>query len=91
VVDATGDLWSAQWAGRAVLRFGRDGAPKGRISVPAVNVTTLCFGGPKLDEMRIISATDGVAPDDLEALPLTGSLFSAEPGEVGQPEPLFRI
>ncbi len=91
VVDATGDLWSAQWAGRAVLRLGRDGAPKGRIAVPAVNVTTLCFGGPKLDQLRIITATDGVAPGDIEFLPLTGSLFQASPGITGRAEPLFAL
>lgn len=91
VVDAAGDLWSAQWAGRAVLRFDRDGRPKGRIKVPAENVTTLCFGGRNLDRMRIISATDGVSPEALKALPLTGSLFQAAPGVTGRAEPLFKL
>lgn len=90
-VDAGGDLWTAQWAGRAVRRFGRDGAPKGRIDVPAENVTTLCFGGPKLDQLRITTATDGVAPDILASLPLTGCLFQASPGTTGRSEPLFSL
>lgn len=96
VVDAAGDLWTAQWAGRLVLRFGRDGALKDRIKVPAVNVTTLCFGGRALDQMRIITATDGVSAADLEALPLTGSLFTASPRNTngvvtGRAEPLFSL
>lgn len=91
IVDATGDLWSAGWAGRCVLRIGRDGAVKDRIRVPAVNVTTVCFGGPGLDELRIISATDGVSAGDLAALPLTGSLFTAATDAKGRAEPLFPL
>ena len=91
VVDAAGDLWTAQWAGRSVLRFGPDGAPKGRIAVPAENVTTLCFGGPHLDQLRIITATDGVSPEVLATLPLTGSLFQAAPETTGRTESLFAL
>lgn len=91
VVDAAGNIWTAQWAGSAVLRFDREGKLKERIAVPSVHVTTLCFGGASLNTMKITTATDGASPEKLRDLPLSGSLFEMRGDHAGIEEPLFRL
>jgi xylono-1,5-lactonase len=89
VVDASDHVWTAQWAGRALLRFDQDGHMTDRIEVPSVHVTTLCFGGADLRQMKITTATDGASPEDLASLPHSGSLFACSGDWVGLSEPLF--
>ena len=91
VVDATDDIWTAQWAGSAVLQFDRTGRLKARHPVPAVHVTTLCFGGLNLDQVRITTATDGAATETLQQLPLSGSLFRLDCQAIGIEEPLLKL
>jgi xylono-1,5-lactonase len=91
VVDAADDIWTAQWAGSAVLKFDRAGKCLERISVPSIHVTTLCIGGAGLRQARITTATDGAKPEQLEALPLSGSLFRFESTVEGVCEPLFQL
>jgi xylono-1,5-lactonase len=91
VVDATGDIWTAQWAGSALLRFDSTGKLKTRHPVHSVHVTTLCFGGNDLDQLKITTATDGAAADALQRFPLSGSLFHLDCQTVGVAEPLFII
>ena len=91
VVDAHGDLWTAQWAGSCVLRFGKDGALKQRVPVPSVHVTTLCFGGDDLRQVAVTTATDGATGPQLESYPLSGSLFQLHGPVQGVAEPLFAL
>jgi xylono-1,5-lactonase len=91
VVDSADNIWSAQWAGSVVLKFDRAGQLLERIDVPSVHVTTLCFGGPNLRHPLITTATDGATPDQLKALPLSGSIFTFENMVEGVCEPLFRL
>lgn len=91
VVDANDDVWTAQWAGSAILKFNREGRLLQRIAVPSVHVTTLCFGGESLRDIRITTATDGATPEQLQAMPLSGSLFAFDSTCSGLPEPLFRL
>jgi xylono-1,5-lactonase len=91
VVDASDHVWTAQWAGSALLRFDREGQLQHRIAVPSVHVTTLCFGGPNLQHMKITTATDGASYEDITALPQSGSLFACSGDWRGQPEPLFPL
>lgn len=91
VVDSADGIWIAQWAGSAVLKFDRTGRLLDRIDVPSVHVTTLCFGGADLRYPLITTATDGATPDQLKALPLSGSIFTFENTVEGVCEPLFRL
>ena len=91
VVDAMGDIWTAQWAGKAILRFDNEGKLKSRIEVPSVHVTTLCFGGSDLSNIMITTATDGASREALHALPLSGSLFTIGNSGIGLKEPLFKF
>ena len=91
VVDAEGDIWTAQWAGSTLLRFNSTGKLKTRHPVPSVHVTTLCFGGNNLDQVRITTATDGSAADRLQQFPLSGSLFQLDCQAIGVEEPLLKL
>ncbi len=91
VVDSADDIWTAQWAGSALLKFDRHGQCLERIEVPSVHVTTLCFGGAGLRQPLVTTATDGATRDQLQALPLSGSVFTFENLVEGVCEPLFRL
>jgi xylono-1,5-lactonase len=91
VVDASDNIWTAQWAGSAVLKFDKTGQRLERIIVPSVHVTTLCFGGADLRHPLITTATDGATPDQLKALPFSGSIFTFESAVEGVCEPMFRL
>jgi xylono-1,5-lactonase len=91
VVDSADNIWTAQWAGSALLKFDREGQRLERIDVPSVHVTTLCFGGADLRQPLITTATDAATPDQLKALPLSGSVFTFANEVEGVCEPLFRL
>ena len=71
-VDAEGCVWSARWGGAAVVRHAPDGRPIERIEFPAEHVTSVCFGGEKLNELFVTSAKR-----DADHLPHAGALFYA--------------
>lgn len=55
-VDAEGFLWCAHWFGGCITRYDPDGKRERRIDIPASQTSSLCFGGPDLDEIYITSA-----------------------------------
>lgn len=90
-VDTEGNIWSAQWLGAQVIKLSPDGVKITHIPVAAANVTSVAFGGLHMSEMQITSATDGLSPELLSRYPKTGSVFTASPGVIGLPEPLFNL
>ncbi|MCL1887312.1 MAG: SMP-30/gluconolactonase/LRE family protein [Kiritimatiellaeota bacterium] len=56
-VDAEGFLWIARWGGRGVLRHSpKDGSVVAKIDIPAICVSSVCFGGDALDTMYVTTA-----------------------------------
>lgn len=55
-VDAEGFLWCAHWFGGCITRYDPEGKRERRIDLPASQTSSLCFGGPELDEIYITSA-----------------------------------
>lgn len=55
-VDSEGCVWSARWGGSSVVRHSPDGNVLGQIQFPALNVSSICFGGKNLDEMFVTAA-----------------------------------
>ncbi len=55
-VDAEGFVWCAHWFGGCLSRFDPDGRRERRIDLPAAQTSSLCFGGPDLDEIYVTSA-----------------------------------
>jgi xylono-1,5-lactonase len=90
-VDDEGCVWSAQWAGASIIRLSPAGEKLARISVPAFNVTSLCFAGEDRRDVYITTARDGLSPEVLDRYPLSGSLFHVRVACPGPLEPLFRL
>ncbi|MFO1351073.1 MAG: SMP-30/gluconolactonase/LRE family protein [Gammaproteobacteria bacterium] len=96
-VDEEGYLWNAQVIGGELIRYAPDGAVERRIGMPVRNITSVMFGGDKLDEIYVTSMARVKHPalHDLfavEAKPqfLAGCLFRITGlGIRGVPEPRF--
>jgi D-xylonolactonase len=90
-VDGFGMVWCAMWGGSAIICLSSHGQVMRRISVPAYNVTALCFGGEEMRDVFITTATDGVGKEMMNRHPLTGNLFKYRVETPGLSEPLFPI
>jgi sugar lactone lactonase YvrE len=96
-VDAEGCLWNAQLIAGDLVRYAPDGSVERRIGMPVRNITSVMFGGDKLDEIYVTSMARVKHPavHDLfakQARPqfLAGSLFRITGlGIRGLPEPRF--
>ena len=96
-VDEEGCLWNAQLISGDLVRYAPDGRVERRIGMPVRNITSVMFGGDKLDEIFVTSMARVKHPavHDLfakEAKPqfLAGSLFRITGlGIRGVPEPRF--
>lgn len=69
--DAEGKLWITFCHGGCVIRFDPvTGRELDRISIPCIETTSCCFGGPDLRDLYI---TTGIAPNKVE--PHAGHIF----------------
>lgn len=84
-VDAEGFVWVALYRDGAISRFAPDGTPDRRVEVPAKAVTSLCFGGPDLRDLYVVSADNSEDPSR------NGSIFRMRSDVAGLPAPLARI
>ncbi len=89
-VDADGCVWSAQWGGSSVVRYAPDGREDLRVTVPASQVTCVCFGGPDLDLMFITSAREHLDAAALQREPHAGNVFIYQTPFKGLPEEEYR-
>jgi D-xylonolactonase len=85
-VDRNGHVWSARWDGFAIVHHDENGTPIETIPFPVAKVSSLCFGGPDLDQMLITTA--GGIPGSTSA---DGSIYQWSPGVRGSPEFRSRI
>jgi sugar lactone lactonase YvrE len=96
-VDEEGFLWNAQLISGDLVRYAPDGSIERRIGMPVRNITSVMFGGDKLDELYVTSMArvkHPAAHDRFarQAKPqfLAGSLFRVTGlGIRGLPEPRF--
>jgi gluconolactonase len=84
-VDEEGVIWVALYGSGCVARYRPDGAPDGRLEVPASSVTSLCFGGADRRDLYVVSADNS---DDPER---GGSIFRTRVDVPGLAAPLARI
>lgn len=90
-IDSEDQLWVALWEGGRVVRVDpRSGQVTLEVPVPALNVTSVAFGGPNLDELYITTARAGMSPEARQELPLSGSLFRAKVPFHGVPATRYR-
>lgn len=88
-VDAEGFLWSAHWNGWRVTRYDPDGEIERVVEMPVPNVTSVTFGGSDMGSLFVTTARLELNDEQIAAAPLSGGLFSFEPGVKGLPEELF--
>jgi L-arabinonolactonase len=54
-VDAEGCMWNAQLISGDLVRYAPDGSIERRIGMPVRNITSVIFGGERLDEIYVTS------------------------------------
>ena len=80
-VDNSGHVWSARWDGSAVIHHAPDGKVVKKIPFPVAKVSSLCFGGPNLDQCFVTTAggRPGSSTED-------GSVYQCSAGVAGPAE-----
>jgi L-arabinonolactonase len=96
-IDEEGYLWNAQVIGGELVRYAPDGSVERRIGMPVKNITSVMFGGDKLDILYVTSmarvkhpAVHNMFAKQEKPQFLAGSLFAVTGlGIRGLPEPRF--
>ena len=88
-LDAEGNVWIAFWGGACIRQFSPDGALLQTIELPALQVTSLAFGGDDLRTLWVTSARIGLDAQALARYPASGSCFVLRPGVQGLPAQTF--
>ncbi len=90
--DAQGGVWIAHYGGGRVSRYTPDGKLDFSITLPASQITSMAFGGAKLDHLYISSAAQFL-PDNAPDKAVAGTLFEVSParlrGHTGLPATPF--
>ncbi len=90
-IDTEGMLWIAGWGAGKVSRWNPEtGEVLSTVEVPAQNITSCTFGGKHFDTLYITTAREGMTDEELEKLPLSGSLFSIQTNAIGLPANRFK-
>lgn len=82
-IDQEGNLWVAMWAGAKVLKVNPKGEITNSIDLPVSKVTSVTFGGERLQDLFITTARYEMTSQELELQPLSGSLFRVETDTCG--------
>lgn len=82
-IDQEGNLWVAMWAGSKVLKVNPKGEIINSIALPVSKVTSVTFGGEKMQDLFITTARYELTAEELELQPLSGSLFRVETDTFG--------
>ncbi len=86
VVDAEGNLWSAQWGGNRVAAYAPNGAFLRAVEVPGAHSSCPAFGGAGLTDLFCTTARAGLSSGTLAREPYHGHTFVAEGVARGQAE-----
>ncbi|KAJ8682520.1 hypothetical protein QAD02_018312 [Eretmocerus hayati] len=91
-IDAHGDLWIALYKGFAVIQVDPiHGRRLRTIDLPAPRITSVAFGGPKLDILYVTSSRFGMDDEEKKKYPSSGSVFAIKGlGVQGLPQTSFK-
>lgn len=87
-VDVEGCYWTALYEGQRIVRISPQGDILEEINIPARCPTMVAFGGHDLKTLYVTSVGDRSA-EELEAFPLSGSVFEIQVDVAGLPEYRF--
>lgn len=76
IVDAEGHVWTGLYLGGKVARFSPEGELVATVRMPARDITKMAFGGPDLSTAYVTTATKNMSNEDMDRLPLSGSLLA---------------
>ncbi len=82
-VDTDGCVWVAMNGTGRIHRYSPSGELDTVLWAPTARITSLAFGGRRLDELYVVSACAGADEPALRADPYAGALFRCKPGAVG--------
>lgn len=85
--DCTGTLYVGHWDGARLSRWSPDGERLADIPLPALNVTSLSFGGASMRQAIVTTATLFPGQPDDATHPCNGNLLGFKSPTPGQPEP----
>lgn len=89
-IDAAGYLWNAEWRGARIVRYNPLGMLDRSFTLPASQITCLCFGGQNLREIFISSARVSLDEITLQSEPHAGAIIHVALDDVqGLPEERF--
>ncbi|ESO96769.1 hypothetical protein LOTGIDRAFT_207903 [Lottia gigantea] len=76
-IDTEDKIWIACYSAGKVVRFDPETKKLLKVvKIDAKQTTSVCFGGPNLDELYVTSAAMGLTEEELKAKdPLAGSIF----------------
>ncbi|MFE6736560.1 SMP-30/gluconolactonase/LRE family protein [Microbacterium sp. NPDC057650] len=82
-VDDDGCVWIALHGAGALRRYTPSGVLERTVQLPATQVTSLCFIGPRRDTIAVTSARYLLGEDALAQQPLAGSVFAFDAPSAG--------
>lgn len=89
-MDMDGFIWVACWRGRKVIRIDPAGRIVFEVPIPAIQISSLCFGGNDMNELYVTTACQHCADLakglDEEGRYLGGEVFHAHVDAVGRRE-----
>ena len=85
VVDASGNLWNAQWGASRISKYDLHGKYKDHLSVQASQTSCPAFGGPNFSTMFVTSA--GIGVDEK----FSGCTFYCDTEFIGQKENCIQL
>ena len=90
--DSQGRLWVAGFLGKSVVCWDPiTGQRLDQVDIPAMRVTSCCFGGPNFDWLYVTSARYMAGNKELAELPNSGGIFVIKGlGVKGRPAHRFR-
>ncbi|CAN8025767.1 unnamed protein product [Ixodes persulcatus] len=93
-IDQTDKLWVACYNGAHVVKIDPvTGSLVQKVKIPTQLVTSLCFGGPRYEDMFVTTSFIGLTRDQLQSQPDAGAIFkvSGIPGTKGLPPNCFAM
>ena len=75
-IDVKGNLWVAMFNGKRIVNIdGKSGKVIRSIEMPTSMITSVCFGGPNLDEMYVTSCKQFLDEKRKSEQPMAGYIF----------------
>lgn len=88
-VDADGFLWNAHYDGWRITRYAPNRRVDRVIKMPVRHVTSLTFGGERVQTLFITTGCLRLSDDERASQPSAGHVFALEPSAQGIAEPMF--